>query len=69
MTKPVPIVVYKGGVRTIVGLAMVEPDGSLQAQIAKDHWSIIKDVFRLESGEFVLSPAPASVTIVEDPKV
>lgn len=58
VAKQVPLVVYKGGTRHVVGMAQVEPDGKIEAQVAKDHWDTVKEMMQPDIGEFSITPAP-----------
>lgn len=61
MGKQVPLVVYKGGTRTEVGMASVQPDGSGVFQVSKDHWNDLKDIIR-PGYEISIGPRIASST-------
>jgi hypothetical protein len=65
MGKQVPLVMYKGGVRTVLGMASVQDDGSITAQVTKDHWPLVKDLFLPNIGEFSISPF-RKMTIVNE---
>lgn len=55
----VPLVLYKGGERIIIGQATVKGDGSIQAQIAKDVRKELKDLlFGGSLGGLSLDPKP-----------
>ncbi len=56
MGKQIPLVIYKGGVRTVIGMASVEDDGSFVGQVAKDVWPTVKDLFLPNIGEFSIAP-------------
>jgi hypothetical protein len=57
--KQVPLTIYKGGTRTEVGKASIAEDGSIVAQVAKDHWPQVKDIIRpgyeISIGPFIAS--------------
>lgn len=55
MGEQVPLVVYNKGVRTVVGMACISSNGSIDAQVAKDMWPELKDLFPI--GEFVIGQA------------
>lgn len=61
MTKQVDLVIYKGGDRHVVGRAAVNEDGSIEAQVAKDHWPVVKELLELKLPEMSLSPRPTIV--------
>lgn len=57
VSKQVPLVIYKGGERIVVGMAIVNPDGSIQAQIAKDINKELKTaLFGNAIGDISLNP-------------
>lgn len=57
--KTVPLVIYKGGERIIVGQAIVKGDGSIEGQIAKDVRKELKDLlFGDMLGGLSLDPKP-----------
>ncbi len=58
--KTVPLVMYKGGERIVIGQAIVKGDGSIIGQIAKDVRKELKDVlFGDMLGALSLDPKPA----------
>lgn len=59
MGKQVPLVIYKRGVRTEIGKASVQPDGSVTAQVSKDHWPAVKDLIA-PGYEFSIGPQIAA---------
>lgn len=61
MGKQVPLVVYKGGTRTVIGMASVQEDGSIEAQVMKDHWPTVKDLFLPNIGELSIAPVGTSM--------
>lgn len=58
MGKQVPLVIYKGGERIVLGMASVEDNGSIEAQVAKDMWPAVKDILQPNVGEFSIRNAP-----------
>lgn len=58
MGKQVPLVIYRRGVRTVLGMASVAEDGSIEAQVEKDKWPSVKHLFAPGVGEFSINPAP-----------
>lgn len=58
--KQISMVIYRHGVRVEVGKAIVNDDGSIEAQITKDAWPEIKEYVLPKIGEFSLVPAPAT---------
>lgn len=61
ISKQVPLVIYRRGVRTEIGMAEVRDDGSIEAQVAKDHWPLVRDLFMPNVGEFSINPVPPKV--------
>lgn len=61
MGKQVPLVIYKAGTRTEIGMASVQPDGSIEAKVNKDHWNDVKDIIR-PGFELSIGPRIASST-------
>lgn len=63
--KAVPLVIYKGGERIIIGQAIVKGDGSIEGQIAKDIRQELKDIlFGDRLGAVTLDPmAPPSSNV------
>jgi len=59
--KQVPLVMYKRGTRTEIGMVSVQPDGSGTFQVSKDHWPDVKDIIQ-PGYEFVMGPRIASST-------
>lgn len=59
MGKQVPLVIYKKGVRTEIGKASIQPDGSIEAQVSRDHWPQVKEIispgYELSIGPFIAS--------------
>lgn len=59
-SKQVDLVIYKGGERIIVGRASLDPDGKIEAQIARD---IREDVKAMVYGDLLdclsLNPKPS----------
>lgn len=54
-----PLVIYKGGERIVIGSAYLKGDGSIEAQIAKDVRQDLKDmIFGDRVGDFSLNPVP-----------
>lgn len=66
MGKQLPFVMYKGGVRHVIGMASVDKDGKIEAQVNKESWPLVKDLFLPDIGEFSISPF-RKMTIVNDP--
>ncbi len=57
--KTVPLVIYKGGERIIVGQAIMKGDGSISAQIAKDVRKDLQDILYGDMvGGFSIDPKP-----------
>lgn len=69
MGKQVPLVVYKGGVRTVVGHASVEKDGMITAQVARDHWKIVKDFLVPDKAEITIAPIHVVKIHPDAPKI
>lgn len=62
MGKQIPFVMYKSGVRIVLGQASVQKDGEIIAQIPKDKWTVVKHLFEPGVGEISISPfVPARV--------
>lgn len=59
--KQIPLVIYRRGVRTEIGMARVEDDGSIVAQVSKDNWPLVKELFMPNVGEFSINPVPAKL--------
>lgn len=57
MGKQVPLVMYRRGVRTQLGMASVEDDGSISAQVERELWPMVKNLFLPGVGEFFIAPA------------
>lgn len=56
MGKQIPLVMYKGGARVVIGRASVGDDGSIEAQVTKDAWPLVKGFFKPSIGEISISP-------------
>lgn len=55
----VPLVIYKGGERIVIGQAIVKGDGGIEGQIAKDVRQELKDLlFGGSLGALSLDPKP-----------
>lgn len=52
MAKQIPLVFYKDSKRMELGKVILGDDGSIEGQISKDNWVIIKDTFMAGAGEF-----------------
>jgi len=52
----VPLVMYKGGERIVLGRAYIESDGSIVGQIAKDFRAAVNDIFSVGIGEVSIDP-------------
>lgn len=53
----VPLVIYKGGERIVIGSAILKGDGRIEAQIAKDVREDLKDLlFGGRVGDFSINP-------------
>lgn len=69
----IPLTIYKRGVRTVIGMAQVEKDGQITAQVAKDHWPMVRSYFTPNVGELSIGPftpnRTAEAAVVVDPKV
>lgn len=62
MGKQVPLVLYKRGIRVVLGMASVEDDGSFVGQIEKDKWAAAKHLFVPGMGELsIIQSASAKV--------
>jgi hypothetical protein len=61
MGKQIPLVMYKKGVRHVLGMASVEDDGSIVAQVAKDKWVESKHLFVPGIGELSINPSIVNV--------
>lgn len=62
--KAVPLVIYKGGERIIVGSAYLKGDGSIEGQIAKDVRKDLKDVlFSDRVGDISINPLYTSTKV------
>lgn len=59
MSKQVDLVMYRQGVRFVLGKIDVADDGTIEGVVSKDTWSMIKDRFDPTKGEVVLAPIPA----------
>lgn len=59
--KQVPLVMYKSGVRTEIGMVQVEDDGSIVAQVAKDHWPLVREYLMPNVGDFSINPVSAKI--------
>ena len=60
-SEQVPLVIYKGGERIVIGLASFDPDGSITAQIFKDFNDDIKTLVYGEIGDISINPKPLGV--------
>ncbi len=57
--KAVPLIMYKGGERIVIGQAIVKGDGSIEAQIAKDVRQDLRDIlFGDMLGAVSIDPKP-----------
>lgn len=57
-----PLVIYKGGERIVVGSAYLKGDGSIEAQVAKDVRQDLKDIlFGGRVGDISINPLDTSV--------
>lgn len=57
--KSVPLVMYKGGERIVIGQALVKGDGSIEGQISKDVRKELKDIlFGDMLGGLSIDPKP-----------
>lgn len=69
----IPLTIFKGGVRTVIGMVQVEKDGHLVGQVARDRWPEVKSYFTPNVGELSIGPFTPSLTpeavVVVDPKV
>jgi hypothetical protein len=64
----VPLVIYKGGQRIVVGQAIVKGDGQIEAQISKDARKDLGDLFfKVLIGDISINPARPRPKIVNDP--
>ena len=72
-TVQIPLTIYKGGIRTVIGMAIVEKDGQITAQVAKDHWPVVRSYFTPNVGELSIGPFTPNQTpkaaVVKGPKV
>lgn len=55
-SKQVPLVIYKGGERIEIGMAIVATDGSILAQVKKDLREDVKDIVYADLGDVSLNP-------------
>lgn len=70
MGKQVPLVMYRRGVRIVLGMASVENDGSISSKVADDMWPQVRDLFLPNVGEFSIIPVPKKpVTEYDKPAV
>lgn len=54
--KQVDLVLYKGGERIVIGKAIVEKDGAISAQIAKDLRADVKEIITGKIGDVSINP-------------
>lgn len=55
--KPVPLVIYKGGERIVIGSAYLKGDGSIEGQVSKDVRQDLKDIlFGDRVGDISINP-------------
>lgn len=60
--KPLPLVIYKGGERIVIGSAYLKGDGKVEGQISKDAREELKDVFFGDRvGDISINPLDTSV--------
>lgn len=57
-SKQIPLVIYKSGTRNVVGMAIVAEDGSITAQVAKDHVKDVREYFYPTLDNLSLNPKP-----------
>jgi hypothetical protein len=66
----VPLVIYKGGQRIVVGQAIVKGDGQIEAQLSKDARKDLGDIFfKALIGDISINPKRPGVKIVNDPPI
>ncbi len=58
----VDLVIYKGGERLVIGKAAIDPDGSIQAQIAKDLRADVKDILGKHIGDISINPPVQAIS-------
>jgi hypothetical protein len=58
MAKQLPLVMYKRGVRTVIGKVAVNDDGSIDGQVVKDIWPAVRALFLPERGELTIGFSP-----------
>lgn len=61
MGKQVPLVIYEKGIRTVIGMASIQDDGSVKMQINKASWPWLRDRFLPGVGEFSINPSPSPI--------
>ena len=61
MSKQVPLIYYQGAERIVLGMVIVEDDGSLTAQVASDYWPIVKEWLNPKVAEFAIMPVRPNV--------
>ena len=57
MGHQIPLVMYNSGVRTVLGMCSVAPDGAIAGQVSKEHWKLFKPRFEAGVGELSINPA------------
>lgn len=66
----VPLVIYKGGERLVIGQATVKGDGQIEGQISKDAKSDLKDlIFSGSLGDLSLNPNVEVAVVANLPSV
>lgn len=65
--KALPLVIYKGGERIVIGSAYLKGDGSIEAQIAKDVKKELRDqLFGDLVGDISINPKPSAAPLKID---